>query len=170
MQFLEADYLVKRSKDTDALKTIIQYEKAFGSETNANLSSCQRSVEESEEFKGLLNFDASPRIKKGVNIVQLDMDFKKLIQCLRRKGRLSKVPANPSVLAIRETPDDRTEILQLTGPSMKLLQLCDGKLSVREIADRFSPQGEPIDDVPPDKACIIGLEMLRQQGLIAISI
>ena len=170
MQFLEADYLVNRSKDAGALKAVIQYEKGFGSETNANLFSCDRSVEETEEFKGLLNFDLSPRLKKGVNIIQLDMDFKKLIQCLRRKGRLGRVPANPSVLAIRDTPDDRTEILQLTNASMKLLQLCDGKLSVREIADRFSPQGELIDDVPADAACIIGLEMLRQQGLIAIQV
>jgi hypothetical protein len=111
--------------------------------------------------------DGVPNLAKGLHVVELDSDYQEIIRCLREKGSLDRVPARPVVIAIREAAEKRLEVVQLSDLAAQLLRLCDGRRTVAEIGDLLSRRGEDIAGIPPEKACLFGLELLRQEGLIA---
>ena len=166
LEFVRSCYLKDEKKGSVAVAALIEYEE-HALATMRNVPPSGPDGPASESAKGLKTIgpDVIPRLAKGVSTVHLDADYKKIIQCLRRKGRLDRMPARPVVLVTRESQEMRTEILQLSPLSARLLALCDGSRSVKQISDVFSSGGE-IDGIPPDKACIFGLEMLRLQSLI----
>ena len=116
---------------------------------------------------GLQVLDGVPNLAKGLRVVELDSDYQEIIRCLREKGSLDRVPARPVVIAIRETAEKRLEVVQLSDLAAQLLRLCDGRRTVAEIGDLLSRSSEDTAGIPPEKACIFGLELLRQEGLIA---
>ena len=116
---------------------------------------------------GLQSLDGAPILVKGLHVVELDCDYKEIIRRLREKESLDGVPARPVVIAIRETAGKRLETVQLGDLAAHILRLCDGRRTVAEIGDLLSRRGEDTAGVPPEKACIFGLELLRQEGLIA---
>jgi hypothetical protein len=115
---------------------------------------------------GKLGPETVPQLMNGVHVMRLSADYKKIIECLRRKGRLNRVPTRPVTLVTRLTGDKRMEIVQLSRHSTELLNLCDGKRTVKQIAKGFSSLAGDFDGIPADKACLFGLELLCQQGLI----
>jgi hypothetical protein len=50
-----------------------------------------------------------------------------------------------------------------------LLDLCDSGLTVKEIAAEFKERRLEIPEVPAAESCLAGIEILRQQRLIALS-
>jgi radical SAM superfamily enzyme YgiQ (UPF0313 family) len=103
----------------------------------------------------------------GVHLTRLNVDFARVVRCLRRQGRLSRIPRQKTTLVTRNRKE-RTEIIQLSPESAELLGLCDGSRDVRAVADAFGGSGRSLGGVPRDKAGLVGLELLRQQGLIKI--
>jgi hypothetical protein len=169
LEFVRSCYLKDKNKGSLAVAALIEYEEhALATVRNSPPSGPDGPAPEAAEGPKTIGPDVIPHLAKGVSTVHLDADYKKIIQCLRRKGRLDRVPARPVVLVTRESQDMRTEVLQLSPLSARLLALCDGSRSVKQISDVFSSGGE-IDGIPPDKACIFGLEMLRLQSLIVAS-
>src|ERR1700690_1197951 len=109
----------------------------------------------------------APRLTEGLHLAELDSDYKEIIRRLREKESLDGVPALRAVVALRKSPEKRLEVVQLSDLAGQILRLCDGRRTVAEIADLLSRRGEDTAGVPPEKACLFGLELLRQEGLIA---
>jgi len=170
LEFVVSRYLREMGRATLSVSALAEYESAFGdARDEKRLEHSASSIESSEGIKGLMEADAIPRLTKGVYVTQLNADYKQIIQCLRRKGRLDRVPLGPVTLVTRQSAEMRTEVLQLSHLSAELLRLCDGTRTVKEIAQQFSSVVGDIDGVPAENACIFGLELLRQQGLITAS-
>ena len=110
-----------------------------------------------------------PVRKPDVIVTVLRANYKKIIKCLRRKGRLANVPADEVTVVTRPSSDNRLEILQLSDHSTELLRLCDGKQSVSEIGERFREYAPQVNGVSGVKASVLGLEILRQQGLLVLT-
>ena len=62
--------------------------------------------------------------------------------------------------------DARSEVIQLAELSAKILVMCDGIRTVKQIADHIAVTEPPVGDILPEKVCLFGLELLRQQGLV----
>ncbi len=67
------------------------------------------------------------------------------------------------------TPPGPAEVRQLSPLSAELLSLCEGSLTVEEIAAEFRQNKIEVSGVPADKLCLAGLEILRQQRLIGLA-
>ncbi len=113
---------------------------------------------------------ANPRIAEDVQVVELDFDFTAVLQYLRENRQVTALAAQPVALAMRRGARGRTEFLQISPLSAELLRLCDGTRSVGEITAQFAAQGEIVAGVPPETACLFGLDLLRQQGLVALGV
>jgi radical SAM superfamily enzyme YgiQ (UPF0313 family) len=122
----------------------------------------------STELPGTLkDLRSFPVRAAGVHVTRLDVDLSRIVRCLRRRGRLSKIPRQKSTLVTR-IKMGRTEIRQLSPESAEVLELCDGRRDVQAVSDAFSGAGQSLKGVPRSTACLVGLELLRQQGLITI--
>ena len=109
-----------------------------------------------------------PVIADGVVLTECAADYQRIIRCLRRKGDLRRIPKKSTMIATRQHADERLDVVMLSPLSAQLMKLCDGERTVSEIALRLIPSGRSISNIPTDKVCVFGLEVLRQQGLIAI--
>jgi len=97
------------------------------------------------------------------------MDYKDLIDRLRTKAELDRVLERKVTIVFRPKDQRRIEVWQLAPSSAALMRLCDGKRTVREIVGEFASLGADADGVSVEKACLFGLMLLRQEGLIGIS-
>jgi hypothetical protein len=88
---------------------------------------------------------------------------------LRDKAPLHQVPARPVRIAVRRAATGALEIRQLTPLSAELLDLCEGSLTVEEIAEEFRQRKIKMRGVPAHKLCLAGIEILRQQRLIGLA-
>ena len=108
-----------------------------------------------------------PMLVPDLLVLHLEADYTKIVDLLRRKRKLKGIRRRPVVVAIRPSDvGDERAVVQLSSTSGKLLELCDGERSIREIASSVNLTHE-FGDIPVDKACWFGFEMLRQQGLVA---
>ena len=115
-----------------------------------------------------LESSAVPKTAPGVRLSEVAADYSRLIRCLRRKGRLSRLPIRSTTIATRRDPDNRLVIILLSGLSAKLIRFCDGTRKVSDIAARLAAV-EDFADINPEKACLFGLSLLQQQGLVSLS-
>ncbi len=79
------------------------------------------------------------------------------------------IPVRQVKLAIRRTQSGPSEVRQLSPLSAELLGLCAGSLTVQEIAAEFVQRKIEIPGIPAGQACLAGIEILRQQRLIALA-
>jgi hypothetical protein len=152
LQFVVSHCVATMGGAIPAVSTLVAYE--------ASLDTADAAV-------GPQVLDGVPKLAQGLHVVELDSDYKEIIRCLRMKESLDQVPARPVVVAIRTTAGKRLEVVQLSDLAGQILRLCDGRRTVSEIGDLLSRSGEDTAGIPPEKACIFGLELLRQEGLIA---
>src|SRR5262249_39327801 len=123
----------------------------------------------SNDTEELLLPDSRPQILAGVSVIQLPADYQEVVQRLRQKAPLHEISERAVKLAIRKTSTGPVEVRQLTPLSVELLDLCADGLTVQEMKGEFLLRGIEIAGVSPDKLCLAGIEILRQQHLIAIS-
>jgi radical SAM superfamily enzyme YgiQ (UPF0313 family) len=170
LQFVRSVYLPTHSRARNAVSALIELEAACDP---ANPSDGDRSAEARppmpDDLGGVIGFDVTPHRAKDVTVTPIHADYKRLVQCLRRKGRLDRVPSRMVTLAIRAPAGNRRDVIQLSPLSAKLLSLCDGRRTVAEIAARFSSSTAELGGVPAEAACVWGLELLRTEGLIALA-
>ena len=124
-----------------------------------------------ERFESLLqpadesvpSLPGSPRPAPGVGVLEISTAYPEIIQRLKRREPLSPVEPQAVVLAARRAADDHVEVLQLSRLSGKLMKLSDGTRTLPDIAEAL---GSPLAGVSPDKACMLAVEILRQDGLL----
>jgi radical SAM superfamily enzyme YgiQ (UPF0313 family) len=112
----------------------------------------------------------SPRsvpIRAGnVRLMKSEFDFVALMDAIIAGESLADIPRRPGILASRKRPGQWPQVLQLSPSALTLLELCDGCRPVAEIAAAYAAMSPRSDDIPPEKAAIIGLELLRYDELI----
>ena len=150
LTFVHTRYLPRAGKSRRSLSALLKYELA---------------LDQAAPAKPARRASSTPRIAQEVRIIRLHADYQRILECLRNKRDLGTVPARQSVLVTRIATDRRVEILQLSSMSAQLLALCDGTRSIKEIVARFSLP-ENIRGISPSRACLFGLAVLREQGLI----
>jgi radical SAM superfamily enzyme YgiQ (UPF0313 family) len=110
-----------------------------------------------------------PRLAPGVHLARLPASYKVVLRSLKQKGGLDRIRKKPVTVATRASQANRAELLELTSLSARLLQLCDGVRTVAQIAERFlqvSRGADSVDGVSPETICVMGLDSLREQGLV----
>jgi len=105
----------------------------------------------------------SPHPAPGVGLLEVTTGYPEIIRCLKRRESLSPVEPRAVVLARRRGADDRIEVLQLSPLSGRLMKLSNGTRTLPDIAEAL---GSPVTGVSPDRACMLALEILRQDGLL----
>ena len=87
---------------------------------------------------------------------------------MQQGSPLDDLPSQPVKMAVRRNQQGEAEVRQLTPLSAELLDLCKEGLTVQEMAGEFVLRGIELAGVPPEKLCLAGIEILRQQRLIAL--
>jgi len=163
LQFVRLDYIPHASKAPRAITALVEYETAL---LGHDGESKEEQVDNDEE---LLSPDSRPRLLSGVNVIELSADYQEIIRRLRQRSPLDDITERPVKLAIRRTGMGPAEVRQLTPLSAELLGLCEGSLTVEEIAAQFRERKIEVSGVPADKLCLAGIEILRQQRLIGLA-
>ena len=112
--------------------------------------------------------DQIPYRLENVIAIDMDADYKQVIECLKNGTDLSRVSASDTIVAFNPA-DDQLDVWQLPRLSAALLRLCDGRRTVREIANAFTPDPCDLDGIPIGTACVFGLTQLREDGFIGLS-
>jgi radical SAM superfamily enzyme YgiQ (UPF0313 family) len=129
----------------------------------------QASAGNPNESEELLSPDSRLRLLPGVKVIKLPADYQEIVRRLRQRSPLHDVPSQPVKLAIRRVPAGSPEVRQLTPLSAELLDLCEDGFTVQEITGEFLLRNIEVPGVPLGKACLAGIEILRQQRLIALA-
>ncbi|HEX4603268.1 MAG TPA: radical SAM protein [Candidatus Angelobacter sp.] len=122
-----------------------------------------------QDDEDLISSDSRPLLRPEVRVVEVAADYQEIVRRLQQKSPLHDLPGWPVKVAIRRTPPGQVEVRQLSRLSAELLGLCAGSLTVSEITSEFVQRKIEVPGVPADKACLAGLEILRQQRLIAMA-
>lgn len=115
-----------------------------------------------------MNSSSIPIPASSIKVKRANRDYRALMQKMRRKEPFEDVPAQSVTLAVRRAASGRLDVIQLSDMSAEIVSMCDGRRSVKTISDELSSKWEGLDGIPPDKACLFGLEMLRAEGLIEV--
>jgi radical SAM superfamily enzyme YgiQ (UPF0313 family) len=167
-RFVRLHYLPFAARAPLAITALMEYEAALlgrGQETGAPGEPTQVPY----EMEDLLSPDSRPRLFPGVHVVNLPADYQEIVRRLRQGSPLHDIPGRPVKLAVRTNPEGPAEVRQLTPLSAELLDLCEDGLTVEEIAAEFLLRKIEFPGIPPEKACLAGIEILRQQRLLALA-
>lgn len=166
IDFVRSDYMKTEARYPHLVETVVELEAAmlsFGDKRGWEAKPERRRRAPNSEPLGV---DAVPVLAKGIELIRVASDYNRLMSCLRRKGRLERIPAGAAALALLKARG-LIKVLQLSSMTDRLLRVCDGSRSMREIAGSFS-SAETIDGVPMTKASLYGLASLLDQGLIEV--
>jgi radical SAM superfamily enzyme YgiQ (UPF0313 family) len=161
LTFVELHYIPGMSKAPLAISALAEYEAALlGGDGELDVEQVF------DDGQGLMSPGSRPQLLRGVNVVKVPADYQEIVRRLRQKSPLNDIPDRPVKLAVRRTATGPAEVRQLSPLSAQLLSLCDGSMTVEEIAAEFQQDKVEVPGVPADKVCLAGIEILRQQGLI----
>jgi radical SAM superfamily enzyme YgiQ (UPF0313 family) len=176
LRFVRLHY-IPASNAPLAITALADYEAALlgdsasGREANGARQNARQGAdgELSYEKEDLLSPESRLRLLPGVKVVKLPADYQEIVRRLRQKRPLHDIPEMTVKLAIRRVPSGPAEVRQLTPLSAELLDLCEDGYTVQEIKGEFLLRNIEIPGIPADKACLAGIEILRQQRLIALA-
>jgi hypothetical protein len=168
LDFVRGRYLGRAGGPALALRTLVDYEAAFERADGDGAPASGEPPPDADDG-GLIRADTTPRPAAGIRVTRLGADYKRIIDRLRDARALHRVRRRAVTLVTREGADQRTEILQLSPLSSELLALCDGTRTVGDIATAFAQGRAEIAGVPAAKACVVGVELLRRQGLVVVT-
>jgi radical SAM superfamily enzyme YgiQ (UPF0313 family) len=159
-RFVRLHYIPSIAGARASIATLLEFEAAMLADV--------REPGDRDRGEDVLAPHSRPAVTPGVVIVTVPADYQEIVRRLRLRVPLRDVPVQPVKLAIRRGIDGSVQARQLSPRSAELLDLCGGSLTVQEIAEAYR-QKNPADvaGVPPDTFCFAGLEILRQQRLIA---
>jgi Radical SAM superfamily len=115
-----------------------------------------------------LDASSVPYRRNDLIAIDVDVNYKELIECLKEGRDLCHVSASDAVIVF-DAADDRLDVWQLPPLSASLLRLCDGRRTVQEIASAFQPPAGQLDGIPAGAVCVFGLTQLREDGVIGFS-
>jgi radical SAM superfamily enzyme YgiQ (UPF0313 family) len=107
-----------------------------------------------------------PALAANVRLVDVSVDYRKLLDVLIEGGSLDEVPQVRQRLASRQLPGCRPEVLQLSPLSAAVLALCDGRRTVAEVGQEMARLPFDLHGIPAGQACRVGLARLQRDGLI----
>jgi hypothetical protein len=168
IRFVRLHY-IPASKAPLAITALTEYETAVlagESRRDPDQTSDDPLLQDSDD---LLSPDSRLRMLPGVKVINLPADYQEIVRRLRHRSPLHDIPGRQVKLAIRSVPAGPAEVRQLTPLSAELLDLCADGFTVQEITGEFLLRNIEIPGVPLGKACLAGIEILRQQGLIALA-
>jgi len=165
--FVRAHY-IPLSKAPLAITALADYEVALLAGDGGHDQE-QASADSPNRSEDLLSPESRLRLLPGVMVVKLPADYQEIVRRLRSKRPLHDIPEKQVKLAIRRVPAGEAEVRQLTPLSAELLDLCKDGYTVQEIKGEFLLRNIEIPGIPADKACLAGIEILRQQRLIALA-
>jgi hypothetical protein len=168
LRFVRLHY-IPASKAPLAITALTEYETAVlagESRRDPDQTSDDPLLQDSDD---LLSPDSRLRMLPGVKVINLPADYQEIVRRLRHRSPLHDIPGRQVKLAIRSVPAGPAEVRQLTPLSAELLDLCADGFTVQEITGEFLLRNIEIPGVPVGKACLAGIEILRQQGLIALA-
>jgi radical SAM superfamily enzyme YgiQ (UPF0313 family) len=172
-RFVRLHYIPAASKAPLAMSALVEYEAALlGRDHESDAvgdNPGQVSASSSDDMEDLLSPNSRLQLRPGVNVITIPADYQEIVRRLRQKSPLHDIPHRPVKLAVRRTPAGPAEVRQLTPLSAELLELCEDGLTVQEITGEFLLRNIEVPGVPPEKACLAGIEILRQQRLIALA-
>jgi len=169
-RFLRSQYIPETSKASLAMTALLECEEAVRAQGSPqDEPAAYNQDQQDQEQDGLLAMESRLQLRPGINVVTLPADYQEIIRRLRQRNALDDVPPRPVKLAIRQTPEGEPEVRQLTPLSAELMDLCAEGLTVQEMRGEFMLRGIEVAGVPSDKLCLAGLEILRQQRLIAVT-
>jgi hypothetical protein len=99
-------------------------------------------------------------------VVEFGVEYQQLIQSLRAGAGLRGVVSRGVTVAFCEKGENEVEVRQLSESSAALIRLCDGKRTVEDVAREFARQSPGAAGVPAEVACLFGLGVLREEGLL----
>jgi radical SAM superfamily enzyme YgiQ (UPF0313 family) len=174
IEFLRLHYIPAASKAPLAITALVEYEAALlgGDHESDNIQHNREQVSDDLRFhddEELISPDSRPQLLAGVNVIEVPADYQEIIRRLRHRSPLHDIPVRQVKLAIHRTAAGPAEVRQLSPLSAELLGLCEGSLTVEEIAAEFRQNKIEVSGVPADKLCLAGLEILRQQRLIGLA-
>jgi radical SAM superfamily enzyme YgiQ (UPF0313 family) len=169
LRFVRLHYIPAASKAPIAITTLVEYEAALLSRDYHSDETRHNQGQVSDDIQDLLSPGSRPQLLPGVNVVKLAADYQEIARRLRQRSPLNDIPDQPVKLVVRRTPSAPPEVRQLSPLSAELLDLCEGSLTVREIAAEFLQRKIEVPGVTTDEACLAGIEILRQQRLIGLA-
>ncbi|MFX0208183.1 MAG: B12-binding domain-containing radical SAM protein [Candidatus Hodarchaeota archaeon] len=161
-RFCESEIAVKKPDIAHVLLALIEY-----LNLGSNIKELNMGSPSAEANKAKIELNSRPAIAPYSKINHLKVDYKKIIDYLRNRKDLSKIPKKPSTIVTKYNAS-RIETIQLSDSSKELLLLCDGKRRVKEIVQIYSRINRKENNIPMEKTCLFGLEILQQQGLIVL--
>ncbi len=165
LRFIKEEIHAKSYPENLAIAAILDYE----SEIHDDSSSAEPSQTVTpQDRRKPINSNSIPITAQSIKVKHVNRDYKTLVEQLRRKKPLTDGSRQGVTLAVRRAPSGRLDIIQLSDMSAEIVSMCNGTRSVKTISDEFSSKWPGIDGIPPDKACLFGLEMLRAEGLIDV--
>lgn len=162
IEFVQSHYIPGVGHASIALGALADYESALRStRTQKAVSDDSSPAIADAEF---ISPDSRPQLNPGIRVIQLDADYQEIIRRLRNRQELKNVARKQVTVVV--TP---AAVLQLSPLSAELLRMCGGQNTVREITEEFFLRGIEVPGVPPDMACLAGIELLRQQRLVTVT-
>jgi radical SAM superfamily enzyme YgiQ (UPF0313 family) len=162
LEFVQTCYLAEMATARDAIAALVQMERT---PRKAVRLSSQQSVEADD----VLEASSIPYLPENLSVMELEIDYRNLIESLKDKTDLSRVPLRNATVIFMPTGSRKIQVWQLPPLSVMLLQLCDGRRSVGAIVREFSLLETGFDGIPADKVCLFGLMQLRKDGFIGLS-
>jgi hypothetical protein len=104
----------------------------------------------------------------GLCVVDVEVDYKQLIECLRNRTDLGRIASRDTTIVFSR--DEATfNVWQLPPLSAAVLRFCDGRRTVAEVVREFAALGMDVDGIPVEKVCLFGLMQLKNDGFIRLS-
>jgi len=167
-EFVRLQY-IPAGKAPLAITALVEYEAAVLADDRGGNQKPLSDDPMFQDSDDLLFPESRLRLLPGVKIINLPADYQEIVRRLRQKSPLHDLPSQPVKLAVRNVPAGAAEVRQLTPLSVALLDLCAGSLTVEEITTELRQRNVDIQGIPVDKVCLAGLEILRQQRLLALA-
>jgi radical SAM superfamily enzyme YgiQ (UPF0313 family) len=164
LRFIEDGYVASGSRIAQALAALVAYQASFDEliveDPAADLP---RAAPGAPPAFGP---SSVPALAENVRLLEVGVDYRALMECLVESRSLDRVPGVRQRLASRKLPGRWPQVLQLAPLSALVLDLCDGRRTARELGREMAKAPVDWKGIPAEEACLVGLELLRQEGLV----
>ena len=114
--------------------------------------------------------DHVPCLAPDVDIVDIDYDIPGLLKSLREMCPPLDIAGKQVTLATRTRSRSRLEILQLPPVTARLLRLCDGVRTIRQIARLFRTSAEwQFGSLSSEQLCVEAFALFQKDRLVGFA-
>jgi hypothetical protein len=166
LEYLRARYLEEVSPGSVAVSALLHFYDALVRATRQSGQPPGRAA----ISEGALHPDHTPCLAPDVDIIDVDYDIPALLGVLREMREPVDIAGKPVTLATRSRGRARLEILQVTAAAARLLRLCDGVRTIREIARLYRASDDwQFGSLPSDQLCLRAFSLLQRDRLVGFA-